>query len=92
MAAKINLKKNFMAPFYGWGLTASRLEPLQAGNLLFTTTNSCDSFDKSLKQNKKKIPSWESFSKCLKSKFPQTFLLFMVIYENKQHFIKNINL
>ena len=23
-----NLKKNFMAPFYGWGSTASRLEPL----------------------------------------------------------------
>ena len=22
------LKKNFMAPFYGWGSTASRLEPL----------------------------------------------------------------
>ena len=21
-------KKNFMAPFYGWGSTASRLEPL----------------------------------------------------------------
>ena len=26
-----------MAPFYGWGSTASRLEPLQGGNLLFTT-------------------------------------------------------
>ena len=26
-----------MAPFYGWGLTASRLEPLQRGRLLFTT-------------------------------------------------------
>ena len=30
-------KKSFMAPFYGWGLTASRLEPLQRGRLLFTT-------------------------------------------------------
>ena len=30
-------KKNFMAPFYGWGSTASRLEPLRGGNLLFTT-------------------------------------------------------
>ena len=30
-------KKNFMAPFYGWGLTASRLEPLGGGSLLFTT-------------------------------------------------------
>ena len=30
-------KNNFMAPFYGWGLTASRLEPLQGGSLLFTT-------------------------------------------------------
>ena len=26
-----------MAPFYGWGLTASRLEPLRGGSLLFTT-------------------------------------------------------
>ena len=34
-----NLKKeNFMAPFYGWGSTASRLEPLGGGSLLFTTT------------------------------------------------------
>ena len=34
-----NLKKkqNFMAPFYGWGSTASRLEPLRGGSLLFTT-------------------------------------------------------
>ena len=30
--------KNFMAPFYGWGSTASRLEPLRGGSLLFTTT------------------------------------------------------
>ena len=30
-------KKNFMAPFYGWGSTASRLESLRGGNLLFTT-------------------------------------------------------
>ena len=27
-----NLKKNFMAPFYGWGSTASRLEPLRGGS------------------------------------------------------------
>ena len=26
-----------MAPFYGWGSTASRLEPLRGGSLLFTT-------------------------------------------------------
>ena len=26
-------KKNFMAPFYGWGSTASRLEPLRGGSL-----------------------------------------------------------
>ena len=26
-----------MAPFYGWGSTASRLVPLQGGSLLFTT-------------------------------------------------------
>ena len=30
-------KKNFMVPFYGWGSTASRLEPLRGGSLLFTT-------------------------------------------------------
>ena len=30
--------KNFMAPFYGWDSTASRLEPLWGGSLLFTTT------------------------------------------------------
>ena len=29
-------KKNCMAPFYGWGSTASGLEPLQGGSLLFT--------------------------------------------------------
>ena len=29
-----------MAPFYGWGSTASRLEPLQGGSLLFTTKSS----------------------------------------------------
>ena len=29
-------KLNFMAPFYGWGSTASRLEPLRGGSLLFT--------------------------------------------------------
>ena len=26
-----------MAPFYGWGSTESRLEPLQGSSLLFTT-------------------------------------------------------
>ena len=26
-----------MGAFHGWGLTASRLEPLQGGNLHFTT-------------------------------------------------------
>ena len=26
-----------MAPFYGWGSTFSRLEPLQGGSLFFTT-------------------------------------------------------
>ena len=28
--------KNFMAPFYGWSSTASRLQPLRGGSLLFT--------------------------------------------------------
>ena len=31
------LKKNFMAPFYGWGSTDSRLVPLRGGSLLFIT-------------------------------------------------------
>ena len=26
-----------MAPVYGWGSTASRVEPLRGGSLLFTT-------------------------------------------------------
>ena len=30
-------QNNFMAPFSGWGSTASRLEPLRGGSLLFTT-------------------------------------------------------
>ena len=30
-------KQNFMAPFHGWGSTASRLDPLWGGSLLFTT-------------------------------------------------------
>ena len=30
-------KKNFMFQFYGWGSTASRLEPIEGGSLLFTT-------------------------------------------------------
>ena len=34
---KLKKKKNFMAPFYGWGSTASMLEPLRGGSLLFTT-------------------------------------------------------
>ena len=29
-------KTNFMAPFYGWGSTASRLLPLGGSSLLFT--------------------------------------------------------
>ena len=37
-AAKKKEKKKFVAPFYGWGSTASRLEPLRGGSLLFTTT------------------------------------------------------
>ena len=28
---------NFMAPFYGWGSTASRQEPLRGSSLFFTT-------------------------------------------------------
>ena len=30
-------KSIFMASFYGWGSTASRLKPLRGGSLLFTT-------------------------------------------------------
>ena len=33
---KQKTKKNFMAPFYGWVSTASRLKPLRGGSLLFT--------------------------------------------------------
>ena len=33
----IKKDKNFMVHFYGWGSTASRLEPLRGGSLLFTT-------------------------------------------------------
>ena len=29
-------KNNFIAPFYGWGSTAPRLQPLRGGILLFT--------------------------------------------------------
>ena len=32
----IFFKKSFMAPFYGQGLTALRLDPLRGGSLLFT--------------------------------------------------------
>ena len=31
-----NLKKNFMAPFFGRGSTALRVQPLREGTLLFT--------------------------------------------------------
>ena len=42
---RLGLKKNkFMAPFYGWGSTASGLEPLQGGSLLFTTLSLCHYF------------------------------------------------
>ena len=34
---KKSFKKNFVAPLYGWGSSASRLEPLRGGSLLFTT-------------------------------------------------------
>ena len=30
-------KRNFIAPLYRWGSTASSLEPLRGGSLLFTT-------------------------------------------------------
>ena len=34
---KLKKKHNFMTPFYGWGSTASRLQPLPEGFLIFTT-------------------------------------------------------
>ena len=37
MLKNLKKKKNCMASFYGWGSTASRLEPLRGGSLLFTT-------------------------------------------------------
>ena len=33
----VKKNQNFMAPFYGWGSTALRLQPLRGGSLLFTT-------------------------------------------------------
>ena len=40
MLLQLKKKKtfNFMAPFYGWGSTASRLQPLRGGSLLFTNS------------------------------------------------------
>ena len=35
-SVKTKTKKNFMAPFYGWGSTASRRQLLRGGSLLFT--------------------------------------------------------
>ena len=35
-----NNNKNFMAPFYGCGSTASRLKPLRGGSLVLTTKSS----------------------------------------------------
>ena len=35
--SELNQKKKIMAPFYGLGLTALRLEPLPVCSLLFTT-------------------------------------------------------
>ena len=37
MKGRTKKKLYFMAPFYGWGSTASSLEPLREGSLLFTT-------------------------------------------------------
>ena len=39
IGSPVLIKNNFMAPFYGWGSTASRLEPLQGGSLFFTTSS-----------------------------------------------------
>ena len=36
LASFFDVERNFMAPFYGWGSTASRLEPLRGDSLLFT--------------------------------------------------------
>ena len=42
-----------MAPFYGWGSTASRLQPLRGGTLLFTIQfpEITVFFDSSIKNN-----------------------------------------
>ena len=52
--SQIYLKKtlNFMAPFYGWGSIASRLEPLEGGSLLF----SWYSFDRPLQDERLSQP------------------------------------
>ena len=36
IARRSTAKKNFMAPFYRWGSTTSRLEPRRGSSLLFT--------------------------------------------------------
>ena len=41
----IKKKTNFMAPFSGRGSTASRLERLRGGSLLFTTNNNTNNND-----------------------------------------------
>ena len=42
--------KNFMATFYGWRSTASRLVPLRGSNLLFTAIQICISVPKKIQQ------------------------------------------
>ena len=42
-AFQVTLKKNFMALYYGWGSTASRLEPLQGGSVPLSSHNLDDS-------------------------------------------------
>ena len=37
LITKKKQQTNFIAPFYGWGSTTSRLEPLRGGSLIFTT-------------------------------------------------------
>ena len=51
-----NIKKNFIAPFYGWGSTASSLVPLRGGSLLFTTKfRDIPGTHKTRKRNKKTL-------------------------------------
>ena len=57
-----------MAPFYGWGSAALRLEPLRGGSLLFTTTTATWAVKKKItelndRNSERRIQSWKERKK-----------------------------